>query len=46
MYSCLYWKKKQQTHIKLHDVNHKMQGGRDCMVVEFTTICAISVYHH
>jgi hypothetical protein len=24
----------------------RSRRGRDCMVVEFTTVCLISVYHH
>jgi hypothetical protein len=31
---------KQPSIIRLY------QGGRDCMVVGFTTTCAISAYYH
>jgi len=29
-----------------NNIDHGGRRGRDCMVVGFTTTCAISAYHH
>jgi len=34
------------THVTWVQMLMRGRGGRDRMVAEFTTTCAISVYHH
>jgi hypothetical protein len=40
----LWWSVLLGEETGVHRENHRR--GRDCMVVEFTTTYAVSVYHH